>query len=266
MDNATGNPITPDEVSLWLEGTAPTPERVAELERSYPTFLLPAAMIMRLAPESLSEPERTRLSSRLALGAPRLDAMILAANAELHAEYGDFYPAEGTATPTTNQTIDKFIDTYGTPDPDEEALLTRLIFNPTPDYAQILAREEQQSAPGVDDAPDGSPDQRINQFIIKSKEVGGQFPLSTDSGSAETAPAEPRPTPTPIQRPEVTDSSLLSESLAQIYIRRGNYTKAYEIISQLNLNFPKKSVYFAHQLRFLSKLIAIEKRRSEQSK
>jgi hypothetical protein len=257
-------PITTDEITHWIEGTAPTAERVEELAQAYPCFMLPAATIMRLAPETLSEEQQQRLCSRLALAAPRLDAMTLAANADLHSEYASFYPPEENATPTTSQTIDTFLDTYGTDDPDQEALLTRLIFNPTPDYAQILARQEQQSVPEADDAPTGSPDDRINRFIIKSRAQGGQFPSAT--APAEEAPQEPKPAPAPIQKTEVTDGSLLSESLAQIYIRRGNYTKAYEIISQLNLNFPKKSVYFAHQLRFLSKLIAIEKRRSEQTK
>ena len=34
-----------------------------------------------------------------------------------------------------------------------------------------------------------------------------------------------------------------------------NYSKALEIIKRLNLNYPKKNVYFADQIRFLEKLI-----------
>ncbi|MFC2711090.1 MAG: tetratricopeptide repeat protein, partial [Hoylesella oralis] len=33
------------------------------------------------------------------------------------------------------------------------------------------------------------------------------------------------------------------------------YSKALEIIQQLNLNYPKKNAYFADQMRFLEKLI-----------
>jgi len=50
-------------------------------------------------------------------------------------------------------------------------------------------------------------------------------------------------------------SSTLSESLAKIYIKQRRYAKAYEIISDLSLKFPEKSVYFADQLRFLQKLM-----------
>ena len=46
-----------------------------------------------------------------------------------------------------------------------------------------------------------------------------------------------------------------TETLAKIYIKQGNYSKALEIISQLNLNYPKKNAYFADQIRFLEKLI-----------
>ena len=62
--------------------------------------------------------------------------------------------------------------------------------------------------------------------------------------------------------PQLTDESAKSgeesyftETLARIYIKQGRYSKALEIIKRLNLNYPKKSVYFADQIRFLEKLI-----------
>ena len=99
-------------------------------------------------------------------------------------------------------------------------------------------------------------------FIIKSKAAGGQFPVEPEEPAAE----EPVEEVKPVQKPPQTDDSLLSESLAKIYIRRGNFRKAYEIISKLNLNFPKKSIYFADQLRFLSTLIRIEEERTQRMK
>ncbi len=51
------------------------------------------------------------------------------------------------------------------------------------------------------------------------------------------------------------DDEYYTETLAQIYIRQGLYSKALEIIKRLNLNYPKKNVYFADQIRFLEKLI-----------
>lgn len=49
-----------------------------------------------------------------------------------------------------------------------------------------------------------------------------------------------------------------TEGLAKIYIKQGNYYKALEIIQRLNLLFPKKSAYFADQMRFLEKIILIK--------
>ncbi len=61
--------------------------------------------------------------------------------------------------------------------------------------------------------------------------------------------------------PDITDNDTngaeeeyFTETLAKIYTKQGNYDKAIEIITRLNLNYPKKSSYFADQLRFLRKL------------
>lgn len=52
-----------------------------------------------------------------------------------------------------------------------------------------------------------------------------------------------------------SNEGYFTETLARIYIKQGKYNKALEIIQRLNLNYPKKSVYFADQMRFLEKLI-----------
>lgn len=54
------------------------------------------------------------------------------------------------------------------------------------------------------------------------------------------------------------EESYFTETLAKIYIKQGNYSKALEIIQRLNLLFPKKSAYFADQMRFLEKIILIK--------
>ena len=66
---------------------------------------------------------------------------------------------------------------------------------------------------------------------------------------------EPEYTPD-LSENEVTgaEEEYFTETLAKIYIKQGNYDKAIEIITKLNLNYPKKSSYFADQLRFLRKL------------
>lgn len=57
--------------------------------------------------------------------------------------------------------------------------------------------------------------------------------------------------------------SFLTETLAKIYIKQKKYEQALTIIRQLSLNFPKKSAYFADQIRFLELLILNEKNKKQ---
>jgi hypothetical protein len=50
------------------------------------------------------------------------------------------------------------------------------------------------------------------------------------------------------------------ESDVKILIKQHKYREAIEILKALNLNNPKKSVYFADQIRFLEKVISITKK------
>ncbi len=61
---------------------------------------------------------------------------------------------------------------------------------------------------------------------------------------------------------EELDDSFFTETLAKIYIKQQRYGKALEIIRKLNLKYPKKSIYFADQIRFLEKLVINEKSKS----
>ncbi|MDE6557341.1 MAG: hypothetical protein K2K55_10335, partial [Duncaniella sp.] len=138
----------------------------------------------------------------------------------------------------------------GHSDPKEMALLERLIFNPTPDYSSLLAREEEESLP---DRPEPGNHPASNQDMIDAFILSQRAP--------EAVPEQPLPEERPMLTDEphpsapAADDSSLSESLAKIYIRRKRYDKAFEIIHTLSLKNPKKSVYFADQLRFLRKLM-----------
>ena len=54
-------------------------------------------------------------------------------------------------------------------------------------------------------------------------------------------------------------NEFLTGTLARIYIKQKKYSQALTIIKRLSLNFPKKSAYFADQIRFLEYLIANER-------
>ena len=51
------------------------------------------------------------------------------------------------------------------------------------------------------------------------------------------------------------ETSFFTETLANIYIKQGKYSKALEIIKRLYLEFPNKNRYFADQIRFLEIII-----------
>ena len=186
-----------------------------------------------------------------ALRAPSGDALAHLSGHPDANRFDNFYPPrQEHNTPSTAAAIEDFLQTFGTPDDSETATLERLIFNPVPDYSQQLAREEASSLP---DAPAGAPsaadtpDDRINRFILSHHSPAqAAAPAAAPAARAKGAAA---------QAPD----GLLSESLAKIYVKTHRYEAAYEILSHLNLRFPEKSAYFADQMRFLQKLILIEK-------
>ncbi len=217
MDSSLSRIIT----ALLTDG-APIPR--ADLDAvagECPFFTLPALEALRRGGDELDDDTRCRLTSMVALNAPDARSLFMLLSPHTEA-LRSFYPPEHT-TVTTDDAITKFLDTYGSSDPAQEALLERLIFNPVPpDYMAMLEQEEA-----------GRPEP-----VAPLRE-----PEPADNGE--------RPLP-----PSPSDSSL-SESLAKIYIRQHRYDKAFEIIHNLSLNNPKKSAYFADQLRFLAKLMLV---------
>ncbi|MCM1021716.1 MAG: hypothetical protein NC343_05615 [Muribaculum sp.] len=217
---------------------------------NYSYMPLPAMLELQRNSDSLTDRRRATLSQHIALTA----SSPLPLHRIVHADTPlkpDFYPEpERPATPDTEQAIDKFISNYCTSQQNEEEILERMIFNPAPDYSQLLAEEEERSVPEPEQSAGNDQDSLINAFILKSRRQG-HFPSSTDK---DPKPEESQPTPAEEPKPH-SDESLLSESLAKIYIKQRRYKRAYEIISNISLKYPEKSVYFADQLRFLQKLI-----------
>jgi len=168
-----------------------------------------------------------------------------------------FYPPESLPeTPDTVTTIDRFLDNYGKTSPGEVEAISRAIFNPQPDYADVLAAQEQAEG-GTLPASGDSQDELINQFIAEQMQLSEQAvqtPIVAPIDENEKAEIADES----IEDPTKTDDSMLSESLAKMYISRHKYSQALEIIKRLSLKYPEKSIYFADQIRFLTKLVLNE--------
>lgn len=93
--------------------------------------------------------------------------------------------------------------------------------------------------------------------------AGGEADVKeAEHGAVPEAASEPvaggkqePPTPLEGEASEALDESYFTETLAKIYVKQGRYEKALEIIKAISLKNPKKSAYFADQIRFLRKLI-----------
>ncbi len=217
----------------------PSAEDVAHLEAAYPYFVLPAAIRLARA-ESMTDSERAHLQLRVALASGDRETLFTLAD-ELGSEFAGFYPPDDKpSAPTTDSAIDTFLEKYGKTDPDETALLEKLIFHPVAEYAATLEREQEDAPVGQDAVLAAF----LKEFSPEEKKKQAQ-----QEERRRKALAEKKKKNVP------SEDSLLSESLAKIYISRGKYDKAYEIIRSLSLKYPKKSIYFADQLRFLQKLI-----------
>ncbi|MDE5555396.1 MAG: hypothetical protein K2J10_09475 [Muribaculaceae bacterium] len=215
-------------------------DTLRSMRESFPYSPLPAMALLKYHQDRLTEKEIYNLRLHLAVVSGDKTALfnILGDQSEVFANIYPKAPSEPQSS--TDNAIDTFFANYGTADPAETELLERMIFNPVPDYAEILLRDDATTNETVGTHP-GASTQNTNK---------------TNDAAHPGASANPT-TEKPIDK-QPSDDTLLSESLAKIFIKQGRYERAYEIISNLSLNYPKKSIYFADQLRFLQKLIKIK--------
>ncbi len=234
-----------------IAGSLPVDDAITaadNLATIYPYFAFPSAMLLKNYGDRLPQEVSGRIHKRIALTASDPSTLYRLASPEAP-EFDNFYPPQEKAGITTDDAISTFLENYGTPSDEETQMLERLIFNPVPDYGAML-----EETAGTDSLPpdDDITARRIDSFM----EAHPAIPETTPSDGDIHEQRTPAPRPAP--------DSLLSESLAQIYIKQRRYAKAFEIITQLNLNYPEKSCYFADQLRFLKKLIINQQQKTKQ--
>ena len=156
---------------------------------------------------------------------------------------------DGSGGSRTISLIDQFLDSIPADTEEVKDKETRKKRKPTPadaaiDYvAYLLESENDDESNAADESPAMKGQDLIDNFInnengkIELKDEPEYLPELEGSEKKEG------------------DEKYFTETLAQIYIKQGRYSKALEIIKRLNLNYPKKNAYFADQIRFLEKLI-----------
>lgn len=237
-----------------------------EAMEAHPYFVAPLVLYAR------SGGNNAELLQRLALAAPDRTAAAVATG-RLPAHFGNFYPDDKgkSNTPSTNEAIDTFLQNYGHTSQREVEAISEAIFNPTPDYADVLAAQDSEQQNGPDEQQNKSrQEQLIDSFLQLSREQDRQAAeqrrkqqLEQQEQRRQEARQQQEQN---VKKTTADDNSMLSESLAKMYIARRKYRKALEIIQNINLNFPEKSVYFAHQIRFLTKLVMNEEAMQQQQK
>lgn len=209
------------------------------LANAYPYFVLPAVMALKGRAGHIDDERRRHLTTSVALNISDTSTAAALLGDDLSVWVG-FYPPQKPKRVTTDQAIDTFLNTYGRPSKKEDELLERLIFNPVPpDYAALLDMEQAQQPQPAQPQAEPAPAVKV------APQQQAEAEVTAEPQRESTAPSA---TPT-------ASTASLSESLAKIYIKQRRFDKAYEIIRNISLNNPKKSVYFADQLRFLQKLM-----------
>ena len=247
----------------------------------------------------VSGKEAQELRTRIALAIGDREALMRVLDPD--ADFADFYPDMQPVKLTTNDTIDAFLNRFGTPGDHETDLLTRMIFDSGARAPLSEDAAEEAASAAAEPAPDATAT-RIDAFLATSRqparvpealrhlEEEAEAPAGTPAAAALNTLSSPaassaqaaaqssaaKPSAPPLNTLSSLNSlnslsapsapsaqtrpkaSSLSVSLAAMMIKNGNYPKALEIINELNLANPEKSIIFADQIRFLRKLIKIQ--------
>ena len=139
----------------------------------------------------------------------------------------------------TMSLIDAFLETIPTENLSLEAEGAAAI-----DYASAYLKNKTNE----EEIPELRGQQLIDEFL-----AGDNERISLDLNSPHTGTETGKEESVPENN--TSETSFFTETLANIYIKQGKYSKALEIIKRLYLEYPNKNRYFADQIRFLEIIV-----------
>ena len=230
-------------------------QELHELVERYPYFQAARLLLLRGLYQLQSDNFGTELR-QAALQVPdraRLFELIEGDKFKLEPETRVVREPEQTETVMPADRTQALIDSFLQRRPEESKPRRTRTVDATTDYIGYLLQTEDAPLPppmATNSPHESDPVQRLT--ISAKQEQEGDDDSSTEW--------EDELTPLALEENEenATSETFFTETLARIYIKQGKYSKAIEIIRRLNLNYPKKSRYFADQIRFLEKLIINE--------
>ena len=138
---------------------------------------------------------------------------------------------------------DEVIDTFLSNSQQTSTPSRKVAVDATQDYISYLM----QTNPDEEEIlADETGDLEVIDNFLKNKNKHFVIRDDADVNSDESQPEDEQ---------KAHNNEILTETLAQIYIKQGKFEKAIEIIGRLSLIYPKKNRYFADQIRFLEKII-----------
>ncbi len=138
---------------------------------------------------------------------------------------------------------DEVIDTFLSNSQQTSTPSRKVAVDATQDYISYLM----QTNPDEEEIlADETGDLEVIDNFLKNKNKRFVIRDDADVNSDESQPEDEQ---------KAHNNEILTETLAQIYIKQGKFEKAIEIIGRLSLIYPKKNRYFADQIRFLEKII-----------
>ncbi|MDO5665697.1 MAG: hypothetical protein Q4G63_10635 [Bacteroidia bacterium] len=169
-------------------------------------------------------------------------------------KYARFFPKEklNSSIDRTQTLLSSYLETFSE-EPEEiiPKMETNIISTDYLAYLQSLEKDVEEEVI------------ETNQSEFKHQGLIDSFLEKAAANEISITPLEQESTQSQEIGAESAGDGFLTETLAKIYIKQKKYEQALAIIRQLSLNFPKKSIYFADQIRFLELLIFNEKNKKQ---